>query len=167
MASKYTAVIELTIKQFRSHTLGLGTVHLERLLVGMQIGALPPIFAEEGFVDTGAFLSIFPEQCWRQFLHEIHWPTTQDEAALPKWCTTVRGLGGGKCPCRLGRVAVELYSSKRPKKRIGPGDLFALFAFDKGTMRYPLLGLNGGSFDGRRLIIAKNRGRAYLCEVRP
>ena len=167
MAVRYSAIIKLAINRVRSHSLSLGTVHVERLEIGFRIGPMPPFFLQEGYVDTGSYLSIFPERSWRRFAHEIHWPTTQEEAALPKWCTSLRGIVGGKSACRLGRVAVELYSPQNLNKRIGPANLLALFAFDNGAMRRPLLGLNGGSFDGRRLIIAKDRDRAFLCEVQP
>lgn len=61
MAVRYAKLIELAVKKVYSHSLSLGTVHLERLGIGFRIGPIPPIFLQEGYVDTGAYLSIFPE----------------------------------------------------------------------------------------------------------
>jgi hypothetical protein len=173
MAGKFTASIELELRQIVTHALTLGTVHLERLAVIVRIGSVPlspfPTFIrEECYLDIGAYLSVFPQQVWTRFQTMIEWPAPNEEALLPTWCKRFGGIAGGRYNCRLGRVAVELDDFRRPKNKLGPFDILALFALDNGQIRQPpLLGLSGGVFAGRRFLLAYDVGRAFLREMQP
>jgi hypothetical protein len=66
--------------------------------------------------------------------------------------------------CRLGAVTVEIYGADFAQK-IGPVDIVAMFAHDRGSMKDDILfGLGGGTLAGRRLEVVYNRATASLVE---
>ena len=61
--------------------------------------------------------------------------------------------------------AMEIIDFRTPPRIIGPTDIFALFAFDRGKMLVPLFGLGGDTLDGRRLLIDDDLRRAVLRQM--
>jgi hypothetical protein len=173
MAAPVTAFVELELRRIVTHSLSLGTVHLEQLAAVVRIGSVPlhpfPTYVrEECYLDNGAYLSVFPQQVWTRFQTMIEWPTPHEEVLLPTWCKRFGGIAGGRHNYRLGRITVEFCDFRRPKNKIGPVDILALFALDNGQIRQPpLLGLSGGVFGGRRFLLAYDIGRAFLREMPP
>jgi hypothetical protein len=160
------AVVEVYHKRYETHTIGSEAVHLERLVVLLRIRQTPNLILE-CFVDTGAYLTVFPQNIWKEFEASIHWLTAQEESELPQWCKQFRGAVGGSNSCRLGRIAVEFCDCEHPPHIIGPVDIFALFASDGGKMKRTLVGLGGGVYHKRRLLLAYDLGRTWIKEMVP
>jgi hypothetical protein len=119
---------------------------------------------QDAVVDTGSYLSVFPERQWAQrFPAHIRWLAGPGDPALPGWCREVRGLGGGVFPARLGVVRIEFVDPVTGATG-RPSDLVAKFASDNGRMREIVLGLDGGTLAGRRLILELDADQAWLEE---
>src|SRR5688572_27266447 len=124
------AQVELFFQKRQSFVGDIGAVHYERLSVLIRVGRVRYL---ECIVDTGAYLTVFPQDEWNRFREQIHWCSVADESRLPPWCKQfISAATRGPCPCRLGRVAIEVVDFRRPQRVIGPTDVFALFAADLG-----------------------------------
>ncbi len=151
---------ELYFKEEQRHSIWGETIRVERLYVVLQIA--PHVRWLEATVDTGAYLSIFPQRDWRKFAKQIQWPTPAEEAALPTWCRRFGGVGGGRIPCRFGKVSVQIVGLSRPLLHSASFSLTALFALDSGELDMPLFGLGGGSFVPHQFRLDDALGQAAL-----
>jgi hypothetical protein len=114
----------------------------------------------ECVIDTGAALSVFSEQEWRQFEDEIEWLTTPPGGPRTGWWSTLRGMTGDPVPCRLGRVAVTPIDLDG--RRLAPTAVVAQFAEDGDRIRRILMGLGHGILEGRRLVVEPDLRQAWL-----
>ncbi len=156
---------ELLLKQKASHSIWRRTIHLERLYIALQIPRRIPWL--EMKVDTGAFLSIFPQRKWKDFQDLIQWPSAAEEAALLDWCRRFGGIAGGQVSCRLGLVTGQVIGLSRPIIESEPFPLIALFALDGGRIEKPLFGLGGGAFVPHQFRLDYAQGKAALIANSP
>ncbi len=98
-------------------------------------------------VDTGAPLTVLPQAVWKKHSGAIEWLSCE-EPETPPGFLSVNGIGGGSIPCQIGVVDMALVGKdgKILRRRV-----VAKCTQDEGTMRAPLLGLGGRTFDGSKL----------------
>src|SRR5262245_60832518 len=143
--------IELILKRYQTARIKSHIVHLERILGVLRIGARKPAILREAVIDTGAPISVFPENQWHRFKKDVRWLTKLNDPSVPSWCRQFSGAAGGVIPCRLGTLKLEIYGATFQNK-IGPVEIVAMFAHDQGNMKDDILfGLGGGTLTGRRL----------------
>lgn len=131
---------------------GLNRVLLRRLYCWLRV---PPISgAKAAYLDTGAPLSLFPRQVWK---NDFHWQAGRDFDEL-----SVAGIGGTlqgqvlghRYSFRLARLKVPVELTGRDPK----GDRLRIDGLvcqpaETGGPPFVLLGLWGGAFVGRRLAV--------------
>jgi hypothetical protein len=131
---------------------GLSRVLLRRLYCWLRVSPIPG--AKVAYLDTGAPLTVFPYQVWK---NDFNWQAGRDYDEL-----SVAGLGtaltgqvlGYRYPCRLARLRVPVEFAGRDLK----GDRFRIDSLvcqlaDQSGPPYIILGLWGGPFVGRRLAV--------------
>jgi hypothetical protein len=130
---------------------GLNRVPLRRLYCWLRVLAIPG--ARVAYLDTGAPLTVFPRQVWK---NEFNWQAGRDYEEL-----SVAGIGtlrgqvlGYRYSCRLARlkVPVELAGHDPKGNRLRLDSLVCLLA-DIGGPPFTILGLWGGVFTGRKLVV--------------
>jgi hypothetical protein len=135
----------------------LNQVLLRRLCCLLRVRPIPG--AKFAIIDTGAPMSVFPHNIW---YHDFGWRSGRDFDEL-----SIKGLGtklhgqilGSRYSCRLARlrVPVEL-SGKNPKgDRLLLNSLVCQLA-DPANLSHPILGLWGGVFDNRSLVVNRKPG---------
>jgi hypothetical protein len=73
--------------------LAAGEAHYERIKGLLAIGHAGQ-GKQDGIVDTGAPLSLFPHREWERFANEITWLYNPgDRGDLPDWLAKVTGFG--------------------------------------------------------------------------
>jgi hypothetical protein len=100
-------------------------------------------------IDTGAPLTLFPEQVWTQF------PRSMIEfLSVPADTASVSlSVAGGRCPYRLGWIWLGVIDNERPAAWLPARRVLAQFAADDGRLRRnALVGLSESVLTGRRLI---------------
>jgi hypothetical protein len=139
-------------------------MQLERVIAWIRIvrRRLPPV-SSEAVVDIGAPLTVFPEDCWRQFPREVAWLTRLNDARVPPAFRRFGGAAGGSVDFRLGTVSLEFVDHQGG--RIGPTNVLAMFAHDNGRMKHVLVGLGGGTLHGRCLELVDDVAKATLSTV--
>jgi hypothetical protein len=158
------ATVELILKRYQTARIKSHVLHLERILAVVRIGARAPAIVREAVVDTGAPISVFPEMQWQAFPKSIRWLTKLNDPAVPAWCREFTGAAGGIISCRLGTLAIEIYGANF-RDKIGPVEIVAMFAHDRGAMKDDiLLGLSGGTLAGRRLEVNYDDAKPVLTE---
>jgi hypothetical protein len=157
-------VVQLPLRRYKSHAIGPHILYLEQVVALLRIVRRGgPAVLRESVVDTGSPLTIFPQKVWRQFEKEIRWLTKWNDPSVPKWCRQFSGVAGGTTGCRLGLVQVEIFDLMGG--RIGPTEIVAMFASDRGRMRDIVLGLGGGIFAKRRLEMIYDVPTIVLTDV--
>lgn len=163
----------------RRHASTPQTVHGLRLIAKTRIGNNPQAHhtrsPQIAVLDTGATISIFPYHIWAPYVGEIQWmyrpvpppsgwkfPVTTDHCPelirIPHFDDIVlrrSTVRGATCYAFLGKIAVSV--SDGLGNRLAPRSTLALFQcnhhFDPNlTLKEPLLGLEWGVLDGRRLV---------------
>lgn len=122
-----------------------------------------PAILREAVVDTGSPMTVFPQKEWARFQHNIRWLTRPNDPTVPKWCRQFSGVAGGSFPCRLGVVSIEFYDNVGG--RVGPAEIVAMFALDRGQMRDILIGLGGGTFSNRRFEVLYDTQSVSLNDI--
>lgn len=133
-------------------------VYVERIMGILRLGTDRPSKTRSCIVDTGSFLSIFPEEVWRSHESQIEWLGTT--RPLPAWLSRITGLGGGEIGCEPGVVDIELVGldgESLPLTRI-----VGLFATDGGRLRDVILGLDGYTYRGRALTIRYDQREVWI-----
>jgi hypothetical protein len=131
---------------------GLHRVLLRRLLCALRA---PPVPGAYGAVlDTGSPLALFPHDFWH---NRFGWRVGRDFDEL-----SVAGIGtvltvqvlGHQVSCRLARlrVPIELAGSNLAGNRLRLDSLVCQLA-DPSPLSFIILGLWGGAFTGRRLVV--------------
>ena len=140
--------------------------HCERLRAIFRLGTVRPSAIHECLVDTGAYLTILPQEVWAPYRTEIRWLRHVQGQPLPAWLTQVRGMTGGDgIRCAPGMIEMELVGldgNNLPRRSV-----LALFAYDNGALKQSVLGLGGYVYAGRRLEIEYDDRRAWICESGP
>jgi hypothetical protein len=131
---------------------GLNRVLLRRLYCWLRVPPVPG--AKIAYLDTGAPLTVFPHQIWK---NDFNWQPGRDFDEL-----SVAGLSGPllgqilghQFTCKLARLRVPIDLAGRDPKgdRLWLGSLVCLLA-DPGSPAFIILGLWGGAFTGRRLTV--------------
>lgn len=131
---------------------GLNRVLLRQLVCSLRVPPVPGVY--EAILDTGAPLTIFPYKLWH---HQFKWQAAQhfDELSVANLGTTLTGqLLGYRYSCRLARLRVPVELAGRDPKgdRLRLDSLICQLA-EQGGPPYIILGLWGGVFAGRRLVV--------------
>jgi hypothetical protein len=131
---------------------GLNRVLIRQLSCSLRVPPVPGAYT--AILDTGAPLTIFPRYLWD---HQFHWQLGRDydELSVAGIGTTLQGqVLGNRFSCRLVRlkVSVELAGRDLRGPRLLLNSLVCQLA-DTGGPRFVLLGLWGGVFTGRKLVI--------------
>jgi len=140
---------------------GLNRVPLRQLVCSLRVPPIPGAY--EAVLDTGAPLAVFPHGHW---YHQFGWRAGRDYDEL-----TVAGVAsptgqvlGHRFACRLARlrVAVELAGRDPKVDRLRLDSLVCQLA-DAGGPPFIILGLWGGVFTGRRLVVEPQPGSDDLA----
>jgi hypothetical protein len=105
---------------------------MRRTILGLQ----------RAVIDTGAYLSVFPEKFWQEFDAVRLTRLTLDPTSPPefRWLS----IGGGTYPVEFYRLPVVL----RDNRGSHPVQLVAKFTRDQGNLNIPpTIGLRGGAVD--------------------
>jgi hypothetical protein len=160
------ALLELTVlprfeRQFQSPQ-SQETIALQRLIALCSLFDERPFW--DGLIDTGAMLTVIPQRIWQRHEARIEWlEPTDSSLSLEECWTHVSGLSGGGIPSRLGKAPLTFLDPVH-KRRLPLGTVVAKFALDGGALPRALLGLCGGVFEGRRLVVEIDRERAWIEE---
>ncbi len=141
--------------------LGTEEIHNERIKALLAIGNSGQVL-QDGIVDTGCILSVFPQRQWERFDRDISWLyTLGSRADLPTWLTQTTGLGASPVACQIGKVRIQIIElpsgSKSPSVEI-----IAKFPFDDGAYPQILLGLGGKAFSNWHLHLHYAQQAAWL-----
>jgi hypothetical protein len=159
------ATVQLIHSRYQSVRIKSRLLDLERILAVICVRGRGPAVVREAVIDTGAPISVFPENQWRAFQTSVRWLTKLNDPTIPGWCREFSGAAGGVISCRLGILTVEIYGAKL-KEKIGPIEIAAMFAHDDGAMKADILfGLGGGTLTGRRLKVNYDETKAVLVEI--
>ncbi len=135
---------------------GLNRVLLRQLVCSLRVPPIPGAY--EAVLDTGAPLTVFPHSLW---YHQFGWRAGRDFDEL-----TVAGVPsltgqvlGHRFACRLARLKVTVELAGRDPKgdRLRLDSLVCQLA-ESGGPPYIILGLWGGVFTGRRLLVEAQSG---------
>jgi hypothetical protein len=132
--------------------LGFSRVLLRRLFCLLRVPRIPG--AQIAYLDTGAPLTVFPHALW---YHHFGWRAGRDfdPLSVTGVGATVRGqVLGHRFTSLLARlrVPVELGGSNPSGDRLRLDSLVCQLA-DTGGPSFIVLGLWGGAFTGRRLVV--------------
>ena len=124
-----------------------------------------------GLIDTGAPLTVLPEEIWFPHRHAIEWVSAPSGQSLPGWLRSVSGLSGGQFICEPGLIDVVFFDSEL--HCLPPRRILAKCVRDGGRLRDSLIGLGGHVLEGCRLEIEYSqsvdaetlKGQAWLREV--
>src|SRR5205823_6340577 len=113
-------------------------------------------------IDSGSFLSVFPQRQWERFQDDIRWLyRLGDPVELPDWLTKVAGLGATPVDCQIGKVRIQFM--EWPSFSLSPPvEIIAKFPFDNGAYQQILLGLGGGAFSQWQLVLRYAEKAAWL-----
>jgi hypothetical protein len=130
----------------------LSRVLLRRLYCWLRVPPIPG--ARKAIFDTGAPLTVFPYQVWK---NDFGWQAGQhfDELSVAGIGTTLTGqVLNYRYSCRLARlrVPVELAGSNLKSDRLRLDSLICQLADPSGPQML-ILGLWGGVFTGRQLAV--------------
>lgn len=137
-------------------------LHIERLMGLVRISDASPPIVQDCIVDTGAFLTIFPQSKWTRFSKHVQW-LEYPGISLPDWLCRMRGTTGGSVPCRPGLIRLQLIDLEN--HAIPPSHVVSLFALDDGLLKQVVLGLGGGEFAGRSLEFDYDSQTAWFIET--
>src|SRR5688572_15780069 len=88
--------------------LGTDVVYYERIKAFLAIGNAGQI-RWDAIVDTGSFLSVFPEKRWRIFEPDITWICPPGSSVLlPDWLGKVTGIGAPAVDCGIGKMKIQI-----------------------------------------------------------
>jgi hypothetical protein len=133
----------------------VGALHrvlLRRLSCALLVPQLRGTF--EAVIDTGAPLTIFPHQFWHR---DFGWQVGRDfdELSVAGIGTALQGqVLGHQFTCKLARLRfpIELVGSHLAGDRLRLDSLVCQLA-DPSALSFIILGLWGGAFTGRRLVV--------------
>jgi hypothetical protein len=163
--------VMLVLRRYRSVAIhGTGTlegdrtqsVYIERLMGLLRISDSMPPITQDCVIDTGAYLSLFPEKTWKRFSSHVEW-LDKDGAQLPEWLCRVKGTTGGSVPCRPGLIRIQILDLE--SHALMPTTIVALFAADNGLLKHVVLGIGGGVFDHRRFVLVYDARSAWLAQA--
>jgi hypothetical protein len=136
-------------------------IRVDRLMPLLWISPNATPLLRRCILDTGAFLSVFPQEVWINFAAQITWLVAADGGTLPTWLTSVGGIGGGGFPCDLGIIEIQVIDTD--DRSLPPMKIVAKFAHDgsgPNRLRDILLGLN--FFTGHRMELLYDDRGAWL-----
>jgi hypothetical protein len=124
--------------------------------------AHPKVGPKDAIVDSGSYLTIFPEAYWQKVVERITELKSSNGGPLPPWLTTVKGIGGARIPCRPGLLLVRLLD--RNGRVLPPTNIVALFASDAGTLKHIVVGLDGGLLREHGMELVFDGQKVWLTE---
>jgi hypothetical protein len=116
----------------------------------------------DGLVDTGAYLTVFPQHIWTRYANDIEWISARPGEEMPLWASKISGLTGGEADCRIGLINIHFLDFNLNLLR--PITIFAKCA-NWSDIKTSLIGLGGCVFEGRRLEFEYLSTSAWLHEV--
>jgi hypothetical protein len=144
-------------------SVGRVSAHLMRLMVLLDgVPAHPKVGPKDTIVDTGSYLTIFPEAYWQKVVERITELKSYHGGPLPAWLTTVKGKGGARIPCKPGLLLVRLMDGNG--RVLPPINIVALFASDAGTLKHIVLGLDGGLLREHGMELVFDGHKVWLTE---
>lgn len=160
--------IKLFFLRRAPQTLGSEVVCCERIRALLDIGDSQEHskrVRQDCIVDTGAFLSIFPQKQWERFEGDVTWLYTPgDEGEYPDWLIKVTGLGAESVDCRIGKIKLRIFD-RSFAIRTPPVEVLAKFPEDGGRYKQILLGLGGGALSEWQLVVDEGNADAWLDGV--
>jgi hypothetical protein len=131
---------------------GLSRVLLRRLLCALRAPPVPGAYA--AVLDTGSPLALFPHDFWH---NRFGWRAGRDfdELSVAGIGSTLQGqVLGHRFTCKLAqlRCPIELVGMNLAGDRLRLDSLVCQLA-DPGGPAFIILGLWGGAFTGRRLVV--------------
>jgi hypothetical protein len=115
----------------------------------------------EGVLDSGAPLTVVPHDHWQHFSRDIEWLAPVNTSP-GSWLTRITGKTGGSCPCRVGRVEITAFDLERPRQKLAPVPVIALFEQQATVDDRILVGLHASILQGRRVIADPDWREAWL-----
>jgi hypothetical protein len=157
--------INLVYLRTSPQNLGKEVVYYERIKALLEIGTTARL-PRDCLLDTGAVLSVFPENQWKGFQNDITWLYVPGSRhSLPDWITKVTGLAAKPIDCGIGKIKlhiVELPIASPTPRRSPEIEIIAKFAHDAGAYPQILLGLGGRAFSQWRLVVESASGAVWL-----